>query len=520
MRGGWAVVAEFWRDRHAWLWPPLLGVALALALSLSQPQLFTAAATLQLDVSQAKAPLLQHWNTPGHQQILSEVLHRPELLADSARDSGQPLDPAGLDLAVVNERLLTLRYSSPRRAGLEAALDALAFNFIYELLAPERLRLEQRLQTVTEQLKQAEAPADDPAQQNPRQARLDELRKLYNQTMADLASVNAAFDKGSPNALLWFAEPAHLTQNRSPLARHLNAALGGLMAGLLAAMLLVGLRQLRRGTQATQDNLAALTGLPLLGQLPDLGAAALGPGKVEVEVGGTTVQPTGFAEIVRLHRLLTRNLKGALVVTCVDGGEGSSLLSQLLALRSAVTAKSVLLVDLNLKSSLLTRANGARPAPWKLGEKSRKGAEAWREAIVGLGDSGVDFLPAPSDHASLRDLATVANAQAWLDRVADSYEHIIIDTSPLSALNRGNADPQALGAAAARTALVVLTGATPKKRLQQAVPQLLAGGANVIGVVANVRFDPAPRVLVRQALNTLGGFAPGLAQWLTARAGV
>ncbi|HEX2859579.1 MAG TPA: hypothetical protein VHP58_05240 [Alphaproteobacteria bacterium] len=516
MRGGWNAVAEFWRDRHVWFWPPALGLIVVLANSFAQPDVYTARVTLQLDVAEAKSPLLQNWQEAGHEQVLGDILHRPELLTDSARDGGQPIDGRALDLRVLSDRLLEITYSSPNRSRLESTLDALAFNFIYELLSPERLRLQQRLQTLGDELKTAQKPVDDPAQQAAHDAEVARLRQNYNEILTSLSTVNAAFDKGSPNALIWFAEPSRLVASPTALGRHVHDGLAGLLAGLLVSMFLVTLRRGRRAALATQENVAAITGLPLLGVLPDLGAVKVSPGYVDVTVGGTSVQPASFAEIVRLHRLLTRNLNGSLVLTSAESGEGTSLLAQLLALRSAATTKKVLLVDLNLKSSFLTRANGAKPVAWKLGTKT----PAWKDEIIKLGDSGVDFLPAPSDAGTLKELHSIAHTRAWLDKADNGYEHVIIDTSAIGAMNRQNADPLALAAAASRVALVVLTGMTTRRRLGTAVPQLNASGANLLGVVANARFDPSHAVLVRQAMGFLNRFAPGLGHWLGSRAGV
>ncbi len=519
MRGGWQSVAEFWRDRHAWVWPPLLGLVLSLANSFSQPTTYTAAVTLQLDVNEAKSPLLQNWQAPGHAAVLNDILHRPDLLADSARDGGQTINPKGLKLHPVNDRLLTITYTSPQRERLESLLDALAFNYIYELLAPERLRLQQRLQEIGEQIKKTQGATVDDAASTPNPddvAETAHLRESYNNILTSLNSVNAAFDKGAPNAVLWFAEPARLLPAPTEAGRHLHDALAGFLAGLLFSMIVVTLRRARRSALATQENIAAVTGLPLLGALPDLGMVHIESGVVNVSVGGTNVQPASFAEVVRLHRILTRNLNGTLVLISADSAEGTSLLAQLLALRSAATTKKVLLVDLNLKNSFLTRANGARPAAWKITHK----APGWKEAIVPLGDSGVDFLPAPNDDGTQKELASFANTREWLDKVSKGYEHVIIDTSPLAAANRNNVDPLSLAAAAERTALVVLTGVTTRRRAINAASQLTASGAHVLGVIANARFDPTPAVLARQALNCLNRLVPGLGNFLAHRAGV
>lgn len=135
----------------------------------------------------------------------------------------------------------------------------------------------------------------------------------------------------------------------------------------------------------------------------------------------------------------------------------------------------------------------------------------------GAGAGGLDVLPLPADKATLDMLATSGGAAALFDGLSSAYEHIVVDTTPMLAHNRHNADPVLLAAAANRTALVVLMRRTSANLAQQAAEQLSASGAHVVGVIANNLYNPSARVLLMDMARTLGKVAPGLASWLRAK---
>lgn len=525
MSAGLRVLANTWRYRKALVLPTLLVPMLMAGWALSQPPRYEAAALIQVDTVRAKSPLLQHLTESGQETALNRILRGQNLLRDTAHDAGVMVDPAGVRLRVVNDNLLEISYTGPQEVGLDGLVDALATNFIYEILAPERLRVEQRLAATGGQLKDVKAKLADPAMaaEAPR-LKLDEesLTAQYTELMADVAAINAAFNPSSPGGVMWFAEPSHIKSSSQPGARAWVAARNGVMIGLLLGFIWVGWRRARPRGFVKAERLVAQTQLPLAGALPNIGAVEIRDGKAWVTVGQTQLNPVEFTETNRLHRALTRNLHGALVITATAGGEGSSLLTALMALKSAVTGKRTLLVDLNLKNGVLTQAFGAVPADWGLAPVKSKGRGAGRFAMADVvlkdvAESGLDVLPLPSDKETLDLLATPEGAAALFDGLSSSYEHILVDTTPMTALNRHNVDPVTLAAAAGRTALVVLMARTPVAWVRQAAEQLVASGAHVVGVVANNRKNPSTKALLMEMARTLGHVAPGLATWLRAK---
>lgn len=522
---GLLALAEVWRHRKPLLLPTLVVPLLAVGFSLSQPPIYRASALLQLDIEKVKSPLLQKLKDPGNATALQRIIKGEELLRDTAHEAGMRLDPKRVELEVVSDRLLRVGYHSPQKLGLEAMVDALAYNFIYEVLAPERLRTEQRLSSTGQGLQEAEramasfTPGTTDYQKAASQVSL--LRQTYQDLLGELTIINAAFERGNPNAILWFAEAAQVEPRQAWLQRTLSAAGCGLLLGFLAGLALVALQRLRPRGFASTTALSGYIQLPVAGSIPNLGTVTVEDGKASVTHGPATLNPADFTEVTRLHRALLRNLHGALVLTSTAPDEGTTLIATLLALKSASNDKRTLLVDLNLRNGKITEQFGLKPADWGFAAKTPKGSRGkatgsmLKDAIrTDVGGKGLDILPLPADNPTLEALGTHAGAQALLDGLSSTYEHIIVDTSPLSAANRHNADPLMLAAAAPKSALVVLMRRTASHRVKQAADALAAAGADVSGAIANNLYNPSPRTLLLQ----LAGVLPhGLAQWLRAK---
>ncbi len=528
------MMAGLWRYRHAWFWPMVLVPLLVVAWAMGQPTVYTGSITLQLDQSHASSPLLKNWSNPDNEDVLRRVLNHPELLADTSRDSAAALVPANLRLDVLNSQLVRISYRTTTPKDLDTLMATLAYNFIYELLAPERLRLEQQLASVGGDLRQTEArmlvPQLAPGEREQLASQRTMLQQRYRTTLEDLSVVNAAFDQGSPHALMWPTDAPVITAPYPPLWRFIGALIAGIGMGLAVAGFSVLAHQQQRASKALPENLAKATGETVLGNIPDLGTVTIVPRKgkgkaadewhASVSNGGMALDPTSFTEVVRLHRALTRNLQGALMLTSASEAEGKTLLAALLALRSRDQGKPTLLIDLNLKDAALTDMFEAKPAAWGMQASGKRGRGktdgAWAEALVPLGE-GLHLLPVPNDADTLAFLQQGPRLLAWLEQLGSLYEHIIIDTTPLLATNRQNADPATM-AASARAVLVVHAGVTPLPKVRHALELLRQQGAQVAGVVPNNVDNPDDKTLVLTFCRAVERVVPGLGQWLRARA--
>lgn len=519
-------LAETWRWRKPLGAPALFGAALGVLYTLLCPPMYEARALLQLQSEQAREPLLQKITAAGHREALTQKLLAPDVLADVAREQGVDIDPSRIELSVFNDHFMGIGYASHDRANLEHITDSLAFNFIQQVLAPERARIEQLLSESQQNLKevvrqQTAAAAPQPATPAALPTTTDDAATLalkrqqletdIIQLQTDLRLVNTAFERNGSQALLWFAQPAVLVTPPSTAARlPLMLLLGGVLGYGLGWIVFVAPRRMRKGL-VSQSTVVSITGLPLAGTLPWLGHVRVTSGGAQVSANGKNLRPAGFSEISRLQSTLLRSLRGPLVIASTTGDEGASLLALLLAEKTAALGKSVALADLNLKNRALTRQlKMGEHDDWKL----PRGKAEWKALHAVEGTDNLWFLPAPRNSDTLQALAEPNGLARLIDALKEQVDIIIIDVSPITSYNRGNLDPTAVAGLSGRTVLMAQTHETPAPDLKRAADSLLLAGAPLQGILLNQQFHPTRRQLLGQLADALGKVMPPLGNML------
>lgn len=512
-------LAEIWRVRIKVGVPVLVLVLLAGAYSLVVPPTFEATAMLQVQSSQAKSPLLQNIRAPGQGEALRQVLVNPQLLADTGADAGRQLNPADVSLRVINENLMTVGYRSTHPQGLDRLTEALAFNFIQALLAPERMRLEQVIFQNQQELKEivgrlATTDGADEATRLELTARSQKLQADTVQLQSDLRRVNLAFGRHGGQALVWFAEPPVV---KEPLQGSARVVANMILAALLGGVLFTMLHKMpwaNRPVVESEDDAAAASDMQVVGTLPWLGKLQVTPRGLHVMAGGKKLRPSEFSELGRLQRTLVRNLRGPLVVLGAKGGEGSSTLALLLAERTAEQGKTVILVDMNLRDRMLSHWLGLGDGNWELPKGAKAKKTGWEALQPMPGHDNLRLLAAPRHPETLSKLGEAGGLPVLFDMLTEMADVVIVDGSPLAAVNRGNVDAVAVAAASARTVLLGQAGVTTRPELKRATDSLLLVGAPLLGVVLNQQFVLSRRQLLGQLADTLGKVLPPLAKLL------
>ncbi len=500
-------LAEGWRWRRTVGIPALVGALLAAWLCLTNPPQYAGRVLLQLQADAARAPLLQKITAPGHRQALWQALTAPDVLADSAPNARPPLMPRNIELRILNDYLLEIGINAPKPQGLAETTEALGYNFIQALLAPERMRVEQLLNEAQANLVQLEA------QPLPLDATQTEIRSsvvaAIAQYQTDIRMLNAAFGQQGSQALLWFAEGARVTEPLQGAARwFIWVLLGGLFGSSIGLLAYRWPRQWAPRIQTIAQAQAA-AGLPVVGTLPLLNGLHVGPMGSVVDAGGKALNPADFGEIGRLARTLLRNLRGPLVVIAPQGGEGASTLALLLAEKAAHEGKSALIADLNLKNRTLSEKLLLGDGTWALPHGKGK----W-SALRPVGQKGLSALAAPRHAATLQTLAEQGGLPALFATLSAQAEVVIIDASPLSATNRGNIDAVTLGTHAGRVVLLAEADRTPAHSLKAATDQLLLAGVPIQGIVLNQYHTPTRRQLLAHLASCVQWVYPAAGRWL------
>lgn len=213
-----------------------------------------------------------------------------------------------------------------------------------------------------------------------------------------------------------------------------------------------------------------------------------------------------FLEFEQVYlQTLGRGIR-AVAICAANSGEGVSTLACALAERHQRTGKSTLLVDMNLFRPSINQRFHLERTEWQTLEPS------YSKALMTV-SPGLDVLTASQCPATaFRELTSLNELFGhWLAH----YDAVVVDTSPLNAINRHNVPAELVCAAAGCTLMMVKTGVTRQEELQQAISRLQAYQVNVFGVVMNDVAFPPLRSEMQRELARLHHRFPRLCQWLS-----
>jgi capsular exopolysaccharide synthesis family protein len=242
------------------------------------------------------------------------------------------------------------------------------------------------------------------------------------------------------------------------------------------------------------DELTRLLQLPSLAVIPRITPASSRIGGLKRFLPGSNgkderrAKKNGFVPIdteafltLRTNLLFSpsvENLK-TLLVTSPAPAEGKTVTSANLAVALAQQGLRVLLVDCDLRRPSVAKAFGTSGdhdlTSVLLGEGS-----VW-EAIRPSGIEGLDILPTVTTPPNPSELLGGEIMGKLLEEVSERYYMVIMDSPPVLRAT----DASVLGARANAVLLVVRAGATEREAAEQAMQQLSAVGARVVGAVLN-----------------------------------
>ncbi len=226
---------------------------------------------------------------------------------------------------------------------------------------------------------------------------------------------------------------------------------------------------------------------------------------------------TSFTEVNRLHHnALLDKKKQVVVMTSTTSGEGVTTLAHIMATRSADAGISTLLVDLNLKDKGLTKLLGQKTCTWDLAHRGPH--EPLAMAAKAIKDvPHLSVLPAPDDAESIAFLKDRHQARAMFESLLQHYDYVLVDTTPVDAMNRQNADAVLLAAAADETIFVLLAGRTPADLVHQAVQHLRDAGAQLNGVLVNDLYNPPLQISLLRSIDRMGWMNADFRGWLRSK---
>ncbi|MCF7505016.1 CpsD/CapB family tyrosine-protein kinase [Vibrio sp. L3-7] len=193
------------------------------------------------------------------------------------------------------------------------------------------------------------------------------------------------------------------------------------------------------------------------------------------------------AEVEQLYLASELNGQRSICVTACHSGDGVTSVATALAERFLLAGHSTLYVDLNLFNPAFKDVNMLEE------DQSGQLIEHVESQRIFIG------VPAPqvaSTQLAYKDPATLQKAVTqWLEK----YDRVIVDTSPLLNINKGNIPAQSVASACDGALLVVAYGETSSHHLAQAKKLLEAKSITLMGCVMNMKQHPSfAEELIRQ----------------------
>lgn len=325
-----------WNKKALLLIPSLLLPIITLIWSFSYQPYFEAVTTLGVDKRLVSSPLLKNINAPENEDILYRKLVNSALLKDTLIDASVIFDVKQLSetelnakiaafaertsLKVIDDSSFQIIYRDASRNDASRILETLSANFIDDILAPERIKTEQALSELSQQVQYySEIEKKQKTKLNAMQAKLANAgsESAQNALLKDVVSYEFEVQKASAQKDLAQADYERLLQESRSLITGSRLGQGNLIlqyietptvvagdrgakehayAGWLAFKLglLIGLLSLliNRATDSTlrRDKTIYNTfGLKIMGRIPNLGEVSMNGGRLIVDPQKTNI---------------------------------------------------------------------------------------------------------------------------------------------------------------------------------------------------------------------------------------
>lgn len=276
---------------------------------------------------------------------------------------------------------------------------------------------------------------------------------------------------------LELVEPAALP-DRHARPRVVVYTVLGMALGVLVGLGLVLLFETIDDSVRRPEDLAEVWDLPNLGIVPRAPQAAGGPAELP------PTDPTVEAFRALRGALAFANIDGVarrwLITSCLPG-EGKSTVTAHLALSMAREGRRVLVVDADLRRPTAHRywpqANNSKGLVQVL-----LGELGWAQAVQETGVPGLHLLASGGAPVNPSQLVESARLKALLEELAGAgYDAVLVDAPPVLVVN----DAAPLARAVDRALLVVESGSTGRRVLEDAKARLQAQGFLPMGTVLN-----------------------------------
>ena len=319
-----------------------------------------------------------------------------------------------------------------------------------------------------------------------RRERLLEARAEQLKVLANLEQLKARDDVRAVNIARRAITPRQMS---FPQWKYMLPAGGVLTLAIFVAFIF--LREFLDTRVRYATDLTAISGMRLLGSIPDLSEDPLGTKKIERVVRDA---PKSIAAE------LSRQITGQVLKTCAQGSiksiaclsglpeAGTTSFVTNLADSMAASGRKVLVVDANFRRSHLAAAMGTEPDARGLGDVL--GGQASIGDVIRSAGGNVDIVSAGTPESRVFELLNTTRFDSFLQEVGAKYDIVIVDVPPVVVAG----DALAVANKVDGTILVVRAFQEQRGLVARLVNQLGDVRGQFIGAVLN------------RPINTAGGY--------------
>ena len=207
----------------------------------------------------------------------------------------------------------------------------------------------------------------------------------------------------------------------------------------------------------------------------------------KVTVANLTDPPYAVEEAVNRLRInvsfLREDIKKIMVVSTLPN-EGKSFVSMHLWRQMALAGTKAVLVDMDLRKSVMVEEYGIAPEKGKL----TKGTSHYLSGAAGIGEvtcrtdlAEGDLIPNVENVVNPSILLEGGRLGELLGHLGENYRYVLVDSPPLDLVSDG----ERIGNLCDGAVLVVRGGVTPKGLIKHSMMQLERAGCPVLGIVLN-----------------------------------
>ncbi len=457
----------------------LLGLAVSLALSLTEAKQYSATAQLLVQSSGQSVNLgstTQPVTTTDVQTDLQLATSAPVLRAVRAKLGAAPaISPS--EVAQTNVIALTAVSSSPARAALIANTYATAFvtqtrSVAISNVTAAQAQLQSQINSLNRQISYLEG----------RPSAVSQVTALVNQAAVLKEEVAQLQVNGAVSTSgVEFVTPAQPPAGPSS-PKPIQDALLGLAAGLMLGLGAAFLRDSLDDALTSKDSAERLGKAPVLAMVPMVSSWK----KRKRSAVAVSSDPTSPA--AEAYRSLRTSLQFArqahelrcLLVTSPASAEGKTSTLANLGAVFAQSGERVVLVSGDLRRPQLGELFGVDEKPGLTsvlrGERTLEQALQQVEGYDGLWVLGAGAVP-----SSPAELLNGPGTRQLFATLRENFDLVLVDSPPVLPVT----DALVLSAYADSTLLVVAAGQTRRNQLQRTAERFAQGKASVVGIVLN-----------------------------------